>query len=163
VRRHEWNRTPFLAAARCFPVGRILARLNLLLMVVSLGAPVHAYAQQPLPILDLHLHARNAPDHARALPPRLCLPASVYGAVDPKCSEPLVAPATDEEMVARTIEILERRNVFGVISDDALETRRRFRQAAPDRLIPACELDLDGESLSAARRGAGAIPTCAST
>jgi predicted TIM-barrel fold metal-dependent hydrolase len=96
----------------------------------------------------MHMHARDAPDPNRELPPRLCLPLTVYGVVDPQCAEPLVAPATDEEMVARTVAILERRNVFGVISGRSLETLRRFREAAPARLIPAYELDLDDDSLS---------------
>ncbi|HUE97265.1 MAG TPA: amidohydrolase family protein [Longimicrobiaceae bacterium] len=118
----------------------------LMLMPALVLVPGHAPAQPPPPILDMHLHARDAPDPERELPPKLCLPVTVYGVVDPQCAEPLVAPATDEAMVERTVEILERRNVIGVISDDSLETVRRFRAAAPDRLIPAYELDLDGEN-----------------
>ena len=107
--------------------------------------PLGTLAQEsPLPIIDMHLHARDAPDPARELPPRLCLPVTAYGVSDPQCDEPLVAPATDEEMVVRTAEILGRGNVYGVISGRALETVLRFREAAPDRLIPAYELDLDG-------------------
>jgi len=98
--------------------------------------------ERPPPILDMHLHARNAPSPDRELPPNLCLPVSVYGVVDPQCAEPLVPPATDEEMVARTTEILERNNVYGVISDDDLERIRRFQAAAPDRLLAGYELDL---------------------
>lgn len=122
---------------------------SILCALPFLVLPLGTLAQEPpLPIIDMHLHARDAPDPERKLPPRLCLPVSLYGVVDPQCAEPLVAPATDDAMVERTVEILERRNVFGVISDDSLETVRRFREAAPDRLIPAYELDLDGESLS---------------
>lgn len=93
----------------------------------------------------MHLHARNAPRADRVASSRLCLPVTVYGVVDPQCSDPLVAPATNEAMVERTIEILERRNVFGVISDDSLEIVRRFRDAAPDRLIPGLELNGEGD------------------
>jgi hypothetical protein len=32
------------------------------------------------------------------LPPKLCLPITVYGVVDPQCADPLVAPATDVAM-----------------------------------------------------------------
>jgi predicted TIM-barrel fold metal-dependent hydrolase len=44
-------------------------------------------------------------------------------------------------MVETTVEILERRNVFGVISDDSLEIVRRFHDASPERLIPAIMLE----------------------
>ena len=117
----------------------------LVLMSALVIVPGHALAQPPPPILDMHLHARDAPDPEREPPPKLCLPVTVYGVVDPQCAKPHVAPATDEAMVERTVEILERRNVIGVISDDSLETLARFREAAPDRLMPAYELDLDGE------------------
>ena len=39
---------------------------------------------------------------------------------DPQCAEPIVAPATDAALVQRTVDMLNRRNVFGVISDDSL-------------------------------------------
>jgi len=111
--------------------------------------PLGAIAQEPpLPIIDMHLHARDAPGPERLLPPKLCLPITVYGVADPQCPDPLVAPATTAVMVERTTEILRRRNVFGVISDDSPETVRRFRQAAPGRLIPAYELNLDRNSLT---------------
>lgn len=101
----------------------------------------------PPPIVDMHLHARDAPDPSRELPPRLCLPVTVYGVTDPQCADPLVAPAIDEQMVARTREILDRRNVYGVLSGDSLVTVRRYCEAAPGRLIPSYELDLDGDDL----------------
>jgi predicted TIM-barrel fold metal-dependent hydrolase len=111
--------------------------------------PLGALAQEPpLPIIDMHLHARGAPDPERELPPTLCLPITVYGVANPQCADPLVAPATNAAMVERTVDILERRNVFGVISDDSLETVRHFQEAAPGRLIPAYELKLDRKSLS---------------
>lgn len=119
-----------------------LTALALPLLLLPLAATAQ---QKSLPILDMHLHARDAPDPARELPPRLCLPVTVYGVAEPQCDEPLVAPSTDAAMVERTVAILERRNVIGVISDDSLATVRRFREAAPDRLIPAYELSLGDE------------------
>jgi len=101
--------------------------------------PLAAVAQErPLPIIDMHLHARDAPEPAR----RLCLPVTVYGVVDPACPSPLLSPSTNEAMVKRTIEILERRNIIGVISGYPVERVRRFHQAAPDRFIPAYQLNL---------------------
>jgi len=106
--------------------------------LVSLLQPVVTAAQSPPPpIIDVHLHARDAPDGPRPL----CLPVTVYGVDDPVCPHPLIPPATDAEMVARTVEVLERRNIFGVISGYPLERVRRFQEAAPDRLIPAYQLN----------------------
>jgi len=104
--------------------------------------PVSGAAQAPpLPIIDMHLHARDAPERTR----RLCLPVTEYGVDDPVCPEPLVAPSTNAAMVARTVEILERRNIIGVISGYPLERVRRFQQAAPERLIPAYQLNPEHE------------------
>jgi len=95
-------------------------------------------AQLPPPIIDMHLHARDAPD-----PPRLlCLPVTIYGVDSPVCEAPLVSPETDSEMVEKVVGALERRNVFGVISGYPLERVDRFRRAAPDRLIPAYQFSL---------------------
>jgi len=109
------------------------------IVLVFLLLPVEAAAQErPLPIIDMHLHARDAPEPTR----RLCLPVTVYGVSDPACPRPLLSPSTDETMVKRTVEILERRNIIGVISGYSVETVRRFHQAAPDRFIPAYQLNL---------------------
>jgi len=91
-----------------------------------------------MPIIDMHLHAQNAAKDGRPL----CLPVTTYGVSGPVCDEPLLAPKTDNELVRMTAEILNRRNVYGVISGDSLEVVRRFTDAAPDRLIPAYVLDL---------------------
>ena len=90
----------------------------------------------------MHLHAKDAQDP----PGRLCLPVTVYGVIDPACSEPLLAPLTNEQMVERTVRTLKTRNIFGVISCYTLETVRRFQKAAPDRLIPAYQLNLGHDS-----------------
>ena len=104
--------------------------------------PLEAAAQaRPRPIIDMHLHAKDAQDP----PGRLCLPVTVYGLIDPACSEPLLSPLTNEQMVERTVGILKSRNVFGVISGYTLEIVRRFQKAAPGRLIPAYDLRLDRE------------------
>jgi len=107
----------------------------LLCLLLPLGA---AGQERPPPVIDMHLHARDAPNPTRLL----CLPVTVYGVTDPACTSPLSSPSTDEAMLKRTVEILERRNIIGVISGYPLERVRRFQQAAPDRLIPAYQLNL---------------------
>ena len=63
----------------------------LVLMSALVIVPGHALAQPPPPILDMHLHARDASDPERELPPKLCLPVTVHWVFDPQCAEPLVA------------------------------------------------------------------------
>jgi hypothetical protein len=121
-------------------VGTVVAPLVSALLLLALPATAAAQ-ERPLPIIDMHLHAKDAPDATRELPPRLCLPITEHDLTNPTCAAPLLSPSTDGEMVGRTIEILERRNIFGVISGYPLETVRRFIDAAPDRLIPAYQLD----------------------
>jgi predicted TIM-barrel fold metal-dependent hydrolase len=113
---------------------KIVVAIPLLLLSSIEGAA----QEHPLPIIDMHLHARDAPESTR----RLCLPVTVYGVANPICSDPLLPPSTNEAMVAKTVEILERRNIIGVISGYPLERVRRFHEAAPDRLIPAYQLNL---------------------
>ena len=113
-------------------------RRILVTMLLILVPTWTAAEEPPLPIIDMHLHARDAPD-----PPRpLCLPVTVYGVVNPACTSPILSPLTDEELVEQTVEILERRNILGVISGHPLTRVRRFQEAAPNRLIPAYQLNL---------------------
>jgi predicted TIM-barrel fold metal-dependent hydrolase len=71
----------------------------------------------------------------------------VYAIIEPACADPLLPPSTNEEMVEQTVEILERRNIFGVIGGHPLKLVHRFVSAAPERLIPAYQLDLGDEAL----------------
>ncbi len=52
------------------------------------------------------------------------------------CPRPLAAPATDAAVLAQTLEILERRNIYAVTSGP-LEMVTRWRAAAPGRILPA--------------------------
>ena len=109
------------------------------------SVPSTAIAQQgALPIIDMHMHAKAAGDFGPP-PARLCIPITLHGVVEPECPEPIVSPLTDEAMIAQTVEILERRNIIGVISGFTLEKIRPFQEAAPGRFIPAYQLELDRE------------------
>ena len=110
------------------------------LLLLSLGAP----AQQRLPIIDMHMHAKGAADLGPQ-PGRLCLPVTVHGVIHPQCPEPILSPATVEAMIEQTVAILERRNIFGVLSGYTVNNIRAFQQAAPGRLIPAYQLKLGRE------------------
>ena len=116
-------------------------------------SPLLAAAQAPPePILDVHLHALPA-DHQGPPPLAFCLPIVEWPAHDPQrpyadtfmawmkpeagdpnCEHPMWSPTSDEEVMRRTLDILERRNVIGVTSGPLVE---RYQKEAPDRIIPA--------------------------
>jgi uncharacterized protein len=118
-----------------------------------------AGAQNPPPILDVHLHADPLGDWRAAA---ICAPFEEWPAWDPAahssyesfftevylqgraCGEPLWAPETDEELMRQTIEIMERRNVYGVLSARAPEHVAAWRAAAPGRFIPALSFSIGG-------------------
>jgi uncharacterized protein len=111
-----------------------------------------AWAQSPPPILDVHLHADPVGDWRGAA---ICAPFEEWPAWDPAeyasyesfftevylqgkaCVEPLWGAETDEELMRQTIEIMQRRNVYGVLSADAPEHVAAWRAAAPGRFMPA--------------------------
>ena len=61
----------------------------------------------------------------------------------PPCADPVWSPETDDALMNETFEILRRRNIIGVLSagdelpDDPMGRVTRWRDAAPDRVIPA--------------------------
>jgi len=53
------------------------------------------------------------------------------------CPNPLVAPATDEELLREILAIMDRHNIVLATTSGSLEHVRRYRQAAPKRILPA--------------------------
>jgi len=129
--------------------------MRIISAVIALGlVPTWLSGQQP-PILDVHLHALRAVDQG---PPPLavCVPTTAYPAVEsgatwgqtflaanknPTCPDPIWSPTTDEELMERTLAIMERRNVFGVTSGLRLP---QWRARAPDRIIPGLVVMFNG-------------------
>ena len=128
-------------------------------LLLLLLVPVSA--QQQLPIIDMHLHALAA--DAQGPPPvGICTPIDPFPAWDPTgpysatfmamlkqppCDDPVWSPATDEELMAQTLEVVERRNIFGVLSG----TRERvatWRAAAPGRFMPGLGFQVGPDSPS---------------
>lgn len=116
--------------------------VSLLLMAASCVA----FADEPtLPVIDVHLHADSA--SAQGPPPMgLCTPFLIpawdqrepYGAAfmrqfkEPDCDDPIWSPATDEELLQRTIQAMERNNVYGVLSGPP-DLVSEWQAAAPGR------------------------------
>ena len=127
-----------------------------------------ACASQPLPIIDMHLHAQAA-DFNGPPPLAICTPFPEFMVRDPRedfqaaflkllknptCLDPVWSPTTDAGVRDATLEVLRRRNIIGVISgseatvEGGMARARRWYAEAPDRLIPALGFNLGPGSAS---------------
>jgi len=130
----------------------------ILVALLTTAAVAQDATQQPLPIIDMHLHA--LPAAAMGPPPlAFCVPTVQWPvwdqrreyaeihlewekdptAVDPYCTDPIWSAQTDEGVMERTLEILERRNIIGVTSGPLVH---QYQAAAPDRIIPSLHFGL---------------------
>ena len=123
------------------------------LAVIASGA---AGAADRRPILDMHLHARQA-GYLGSNPMPLCAPfpvmprsdpaRGVYAGmaihIDPPCDKPIFAAKTDDEVMRQTIAIMEKRNIIGMVSGEPA-LMRTWRAAAPKRIIPGIDFRLPG-------------------
>jgi len=125
-----------------------MSRLALFVaLAVALGAPTRA--EEPPPIVDVHLHALPA-DSQGPPPQAICAPFTSWPWRDPRlspeqfaafefkeegrwCAKALWSPLTDGEVLDRTLEILRRRNVRAVVSGNSASLDR-WLAAEPHRL-----------------------------
>jgi uncharacterized protein len=119
-------------------------------------------AQERLPVIDMHLHALAA-DSQGPPPLGICTPlgpsfpawdpAEPYGTVflqllkNPPCDDPVWSPETDEELMRQTIDMLERHNIYGVLSGTP-ERVATWKEAAPGRFYPGLGFQLNPNSFS---------------
>ncbi len=128
----------------------LAACLLLFLTVQSL------YAQERLPIIDVHMHAMSA--HAQGPPPlAMCTPmqypiwdqnrpyAEAFMSMQkaPECLDPVWSPETDIELMDQTIEVMERLNIVGVLSGNEPDRIAAWMEEAPDRFIPGFVLEFN--------------------
>ena len=115
-----------------------------ILFVFSVSISVHA--QKPDPIIDVHLHAMAA--NSQGPPPlAMCAPFEMmpvwdqtkpYAATfmrlfkDPPCKNPVWSPKTDREVMTQTIEVMNRLNIYGVLSGKP-DRVAAWKRAAPGR------------------------------
>ncbi len=115
--------------------------------VIGLGAPAAAQdgPKQRPPIIDMHLHAVPAKGWPGG--PSIVCPGEEFAAFDPRekwdpnhiwetCPSPLVPPATDKELLREILAVMDRYNVVLAATSGPLEHVRRYRQAAPKRMLP---------------------------
>jgi uncharacterized protein len=98
------------------------------------------------PIIDMHLHAHSLGQYGGGMPNCANDQEIVYPGADLRevltlarlktCASPMPAAATDELLREESLATLERRNIFAVTSGP-LTNVRAWREAAPDRIMPA--------------------------
>ncbi|HEU0224951.1 MAG TPA: amidohydrolase family protein [Steroidobacteraceae bacterium] len=128
-----------------------------------LAASGLALAETPPPILDMHLHASSA--DANGPPPlAICAPFPEYPLADgrpwgerflawqkqPPCADPVWSPETDEALMRQTIAVMERRNVYGVLSGTPARVQQ-WRGAAPGRFIAGIGFQLGRDAVTPAQ------------
>jgi hypothetical protein len=118
-------------------------------LLAALGYAARPAAQpQPLPVIDMHVHA-DAADAQGPPPLGLCVPVAAFPAGEPgrpwaetfleflkkpPCASPIWSPVTDREVMDRTLAVLRRRNVYGLTSGPLIEM---WRQADSNRILPS--------------------------
>ena len=126
-----------------------------LVVALILVVPGSLRADERLPIIDMHLHARKA-DFAGPNPPPMCAPfvvmprsdpaksvADLVFNISPPCENPIPAAKTDEQVMRETIAAMEKHNIIGMVSGEP-ELMKTWRAAAPQRIIPGIDLRLTG-------------------
>lgn len=146
-------------------------------VVAAMSMLVGCRVVGPEPVIDMHLHIEAA--DAEGPPPlTLCAPYPGWPGRDPAvavddyvskifgrpdCALRLTSATGDDDLRVRSIAQLRQHNVFA-LGGGAPERVARWRQDAPDRIIPSLELRLaDAPSLERARewQAAGQIQALA--
>jgi hypothetical protein len=134
---------------------------SIYVLIIVLITPFQGLAQDRLPIIDVHMHALTA-DQQGPPPVAICSPFEEFPAWDPAqpyektwlemlknppCEDPLWSPKTDEELMYRTIEVIQQYNVFGVLSGtpDRVAT---WMDAESERFYPGLGFQLGPDSIS---------------
>jgi hypothetical protein len=116
------------------------------MLIVAVSSTLAAQ-QVSAPIIDMHVHASAAA--ANGPPPMaVCAPGLGFAVLDPReswpqtftawaknptCPNPVWGPTTDDSVMTQTLEVLRRRNIFGVTSGPLLD---RWRGPGGSRIIP---------------------------
>ena len=121
------------------------ANVVTMLVLMPLAALAQRAPGRRPPIIDVHLHALPADWFGRP-PQRICTGDVTFPGHDPRdsavlalfhaCSAPLWSPTSDADLMRRTLAIMDQYNVIGVASGP-IDVVRRWRAAAPGRIIPA--------------------------
>ena len=142
------------AIVRRFPTfaGAALSLVAASVALSQASPPATSPADVP-PILDMHMHAREA-SHYGATGIPLCAPVTRMPRWDqrypfgeepgapPLCRTPLVSPATDSALLAQTFASMRRYNVIGALGGNP-DLVAVWRDTAPERFISGLDLRFD--------------------
>ena len=136
-----------------------MVRLSIVVLITMLGGILVAQ-RLPLPIIDVHLHAEAADAQGppplgmcTPLPDMIGDPARPWPVVfleafkKPSCKDPVWSPTSDAALMNDTLAVMRRRNIYGVVSG-SMEFVRRWRQADPQRVVPAIGFEMGPKSAS---------------
>lgn len=125
--------------------------IALLVVVASYG---EVLSQKRPPIIDMHMHARTA-DHYGKPPQPMCVEVKrmpfwdqtkplgdSLGLSPPQCRL-IMSPATDKELREKTLSVMQRFNIVGVLGGYDPDLVQSWVSAAPDRFIPGLDFRLD--------------------
>lgn len=125
-----------------------MRKLKLMTAALLAGCSMGAAARPP--VIDMHVHALAADDQGPP-PMAMCTPMNPMPTWDmskplmqnfiapfkqPACADPIWSPVTDAELMKRSLEVMERNNVYGVVSG-RFRMVSEWRKASPDRVIPS--------------------------
>lgn len=121
------------------------------LMAMAVLACGNTGAQRPRePIIDVHVHAMAA-DEQGPPPLAMCTPMNPMPTWDPAlplmqnfitpfkqppCKDPIWSPTSDVELMQRSLAVMDKYNVFGVVSGRYAFVSA-WQKAAPARVIPS--------------------------
>jgi len=115
---------------------RKMKRLKTILLIIAmLTLAPWATAQRPLPIIDMHLHSINVdangpvptgvgrgnPGYPDYDPEKPWIQTFMHWMANPNGENPIMSPMTNDELRDQTLEILKRRNIYGVTSGNRLD------------------------------------------
>ena len=136
-------------------------RILLTTLLLPIFVTVPAFSQERAPIIDMHLHALAA-DAQRPPPLGMCTPINPMPTWDPSgpyttvflemlkhpsCDDPVWSPMTDAELLAQTVDVMERHNIVGVLSGTP-ERVAKWMAAAPGRFFPGLGFNVSRTELS---------------
>lgn len=128
----------------------------LCIVLFVLMATLQGIAQERLPIIDMHMHALAA-DQQGPPPVAICSPLDQFPAWDPAqpyaelwldmlknppCADPIWSPKTDSELMNRSLEIIKKHNVIGVLSGTP-DRVKKWMDAAPNRFYAGIGFQLE--------------------
>jgi len=128
-------------------------KLQVIATALLAGCSINATARAP--VIDMHVHALTADDQGPP-PMAMCTPINPMPSWDPAkpllenfigpfkqpaCADPIWSPLTDAELMRRSLDVMERNNVYGVVSGRS-RIVSEWRKASPDRVIPSLMPDL---------------------